>query len=401
MLILFALSTVALSACAADVSLGENNACALGLVACPTSDGRPVCVDLATNPIHCGACGSGCPRGACAEGLCCESFACAGRCWAARRDIRSARVGVETVWVHPADFDGDGRDDLFVSTNRESSVSIYWGRADGELTEVDTFQWGQPGYWLGSGDIDNDGRLDALLLPGDEMGEHLSLKVRFSDGRRGFERERSYATIGFNPTFAATGDVNGDQLTDVLLLGERQHCVFLMRGLGGGDLSEPRCVYPVRDATVDAPTFIALGRDAQGRSHWLGEGALTSTGRRAMERWVFSSDGASIERVEPVAEDDLRQYTRASSVRVGAQRMVLRFEVDGTPRSRRVWMRSLAPDLSMTPCSRPAIDLQIDGAGGETVVSAGDFNGDGLVDYFGLTAWCAWCSGMLYAHLGR
>jgi hypothetical protein len=339
----------------------------------------------------------------CAEGVCCEGFACAGRCFSARREVHSARVGVETVQVHPADFDADGRDDLFVSTNGENSVSIYWGRSDGELVDVDLYHWGKPGYWLGSGDIDNDGHLDALLLSDDaQTGEHRTLKVRFGDGRRGFERERVYGPTGYNPTFAAAADVNADGLTDVLMLAWRQECVILMLGLGGGELSEPRCVHRVQDATEGGPTFVFLGRDAQGRGHWLGEGSRGSNGLRPIERWVFSPDGSTLDRIESVPEQELRQYTLASVVRAaGDQRMVLRFEVDGTSASRRAWIRSIQPDLSLTSCDRPALDLQTDGAATEFVMSAGDFDGDRRMDYFGLTSLCTGCAGMLYAHLGR
>lgn len=362
-----------------------------------------MCADLSTSAVHCGACGTGCPRGVCAEGVCCEGFACAGRCFSARREVRSARVGVETVWVHPADFDADGRDDLFVSTNGENSVSIYWGRSDGALLDVDRYQWGKPGYWLGSGDIDNDGHLDALLLPDDQQtGEHLSLKVLFGDGRRGFERERAYVPTGYNPTFAEAADVNADGLTDVLMLAWRQGCVILMLGLGGGELSEARCVLRVEDATEGAPSFAFLGRDAQGRAHWLGEGVRGSNGLRPIERWALSRDATTMERVESVPETELRQYTRTSIVRgANGQRMALRFEVDGTLASRRAWIRSVQPDLSLTSCDRPALDLQTDGAGTEIVISAGDFDGDRRTDFFGLTSWCTGCAGMLYAHLGR
>ncbi len=391
------------SGCATEVVVGENTPCDGGLLACPTSSRRPVCVDLATSPVHCGACGVGCPRGTCAEGRCCESFACGGRCFSARREVRRARVGVETVVVHPADFDADGRDDLFLSTNGESLVWLIWGRADGQLVDIDSYSWGKPGYWLGSGDLDGDGHLDALLLPDDERtGEHLELRVRFGDGRRRFERERRYPITGANPTFAAVYDVNGDGLSDVLLLSVRQRCVLLLRGLPGGALSDPRCAVRVDDATTDGPAFVSLGRDARGSSHWLSEGAIRRDGLRPLVRWVFARDGASLERVEPIDEESSRVMTRSSVVRAASgQRMAIRFEVDGTPSSRRAWIRGIQPDLSVTSCEQASLDPQTDGASSEYVLSAGDFDGDGRTDFFGLTSLCPGCPGMLYAHLGR
>jgi hypothetical protein len=313
-------------------------------------------------------------------------------------------VGVETVAIAAADFDADGRDDLFLSTNGENSVSFVWGRADGELTDVDTYQWGKPGYWVGAGDIDNDGRLDALMLPDDAMsGEHLELHVRFGDGRRDFSRLRRYVTTGFNPTFASVADIDGDGLNDVLLLASRQRCVVLLRGLGGqGDLAEGRCIHRVEDADHDGPTFVSLGRDSDGRTHLLSEGARRSSGPRSLERWVLARDAGRVERVEPLTGLPEQYYSRASLTRAaGAQRIVARFDVDGAGRDRAPLLFTLSDDLSLRRCDATRVALQTDGAGVELPVTAGDFDGDGRLDHFGLTSWCSNCAGMLYAHLAR
>lgn len=311
-------------------------------------------------------------------------------------------VGVETVWIHSTDFDADGKDDLFLSTNGENSVSIVWGRADGALTDVDTYVWGKPGYWLGSGDIDNDGHLDALLLPDvGAIGAPGLLRVHFGDGRRRFERERDYRAPGFDAVFAAVADVDGDRLHDVLLLGARQRCVWLMRGLGGGDLSEPRCIHRFEESGALPPSFTMLGRDAQGRAHALSYGAPDERQRRPLVRWVFAANASAIERIDTI-ESGSASFGLVSIVKgASGQRVALRIEADPNPRRAQLWLRTIGADLTVRECERSTVALQTDGAGPEQLLTSGDFDGDGKVDHFGLTSWCTRCPGMLYVHLGR
>lgn len=394
---------VSVAACSSATRVGENIPCEAGLEACPSSSGRPVCVALESDPIHCGACGRGCPRGVCAGGVCCEGSACAGRCQASQFEVQSATVGVETVAIAVADFDRDGLDDLFVATNGESRVLFFWGRRDGALVEGETYRWGKPGYWIGAGDLDNDGNLDALLLPDDDVtGAHLGMRVRFGDGRRGFDRDRWFETTGYNPVAGWVADVDHDGLNDALLLAPTQRCLLLLRGLGEGALSEARCVRRIEDATDYGPSLTRLGDDAQGRSVWLSEGRSATGGYRPVERWTFAPDGASVERVDPIAGLSAEFNYRSALTRGAAGRpLLVRFGVPHTATSPLASPHAVDASLTLSGCDAPPLLAQRDAAGGEAILSAGDFDGDGRVDYFGLTSFCTGCPGTLFAHLAR
>jgi hypothetical protein len=114
--------------CSVESELGSNVRCADGGVACIASEPR-VCVDVQSDPRHCGACANACSAGSgCVGGRCCGSPACGGRCLGTRWELREAVAGRETIEVFALDVDADGRTDLLTVDQLDSTMHVFWGK---------------------------------------------------------------------------------------------------------------------------------------------------------------------------------------------------------------------------------------------------------------------------------
>jgi hypothetical protein len=156
--------------------------------------------------------------------------------------------------VDAADFDGDGRQDLFVANVDQEMFSLY--RNDGKeiFTDVAAANGISQATRLLSGwglkffDYDNDGAVDLILANGhpDDMIENYSQQVRYKeplllfhhDGTKlvnvgaqaGPAFQRSYPARGL-----AVGDYNNDGRLDVLIGNNGGAPVLLKNNAGGGN----------------------------------------------------------------------------------------------------------------------------------------------------------------------
>lgn len=138
--------------------------------------------------------------------------------------------------VDSADFDQDGRMDLFVANIDEEIFSLYRNSGDGTFEDVAMQQgigmatrW-MSGWGLKFFDYDNDGELDLMLANGfpDDLVEEFSHVVTFreplllfrNDGKK-FQNVSAESGPVFSKTFAARGlaigDFDNDGAVDVLV----------------------------------------------------------------------------------------------------------------------------------------------------------------------------------------
>ena len=137
--------------------------------------------------------------------------------------------------MHVADLDGDGRDDLLIAGTDRFAV-VLTGRKGQRLKTLASYESSRPEAHLADlivGDLNGDGRPDVVLT---DTGEHFVEIVTYAgkaDLNRGlsfkvFERKtfRGGADL-MEPRDLALGDVDGDGLTDLILVVHDRVLVYL------------------------------------------------------------------------------------------------------------------------------------------------------------------------------
>jgi enediyne biosynthesis protein E4 len=155
--------------------------------------------------------------------------------------------------VDAADFDQDGRQDLFVANIDQEMFSLYKNRGDESFADV-----AHPngiaqatrllsGWGLKFFDYDIDGNLDLLLANGhpDDMVEHYSTQVKYREPLLLFRNEGGKlrnVSDGAGPAFTkryparglAVGDFDNDGRPDVLIANNGDAPVLLRNAAGEG-----------------------------------------------------------------------------------------------------------------------------------------------------------------------
>ena len=146
--------------------------------------------------------------------------------------------------VHVADLDGDGLNDLIVADNLRSKISLLYNltgktnRADaapaqkpelndlppGSRFRIDSLPTEERIAALAVTDVNGDGRPDLVYF-----GDTKDLIVRYNLGTNGWsEPKRWHIDDGrLDPNALAVGDLNGDGLPDIALLGDNGAVFFL------------------------------------------------------------------------------------------------------------------------------------------------------------------------------
>ncbi|MDB4930974.1 MAG: hypothetical protein JWM10_3458 [Myxococcaceae bacterium] len=234
--------------CSVESELGSNVRCADGGVSCVASEPR-VCVDVQSDPRHCGACANACSAGSgCVGGRCCGSPACGDRCLGTRWELREAVAGRETIEVFALDVDADGRTDLLTVDQLDATMHVFWGNPGGSLASPSVWPMGRMNGQVAWGDLDEDGDLDlvaSVQAHGPPIADAIGIMRR--EPGRAVPRMRLIPEAGDVREIALL-DADLDGHLDVLVRRTVDGCLLLRRGDGRGGIEEKgRCVTILRD----------------------------------------------------------------------------------------------------------------------------------------------------------
>lgn len=136
-----------------------------------------------------------------------------------------------TRYITVADLNGDKRPDILVANRsgdpanpRPSQVCLNDGKgAFPSCTPLPT----ESATIIVASDLDGDGFID-LLIPHRDGGQSL---VFWNDGKGSFSKPDSFGSPHANIRAAATADLDGDGVKDIVV-GDEKRGLFLLRGLG-------------------------------------------------------------------------------------------------------------------------------------------------------------------------
>jgi hypothetical protein len=135
-----------------------------------------------------------------------------------------------------ADFNGDHTPDLAVveyGGTGVSTLAIFLGNGDGTFKESATYQLGVESLALAVADFDGDGNLDIAVTNGLGFGKEGSVMVFFGRGDGTFGRPTVYKLPGY-PSGIAAADLNQDNHPDLAVTEGVGGNLLILLNTGGG-----------------------------------------------------------------------------------------------------------------------------------------------------------------------
>ncbi|HEV3278818.1 MAG TPA: FG-GAP-like repeat-containing protein [Terriglobia bacterium] len=127
-------------------------------------------------------------------------------------------AGTEPHFVAVGDFNNDGKPDLASANYDSNNVSILLGNGNGSFQTAQNYAAGSYPISVAVGDFNGDGNLDLAVANNGNNHPGGSLSILFGNGNGTFQAPVNYSVQGA-PYYVAVGDLNGDGLPDVVLVG--------------------------------------------------------------------------------------------------------------------------------------------------------------------------------------
>jgi hypothetical protein len=185
-------------------------------------------------------------------------------------------AGPAPNFVAAGDFNGDGRPDLAVSNGgfglagtRDIAIMLGEGGGNFRVTERLKIPTPYPPSFIAAADFNGDGRSDMAVT----TGEYADLYIFLSQAA-GFGQPSAIA-LGVKPKQVAAADFNGDSKRDLAVVNSESNSISILLGDGAGGFAPPKNVDVYAPEGIDVGDFNDDGKTdiVEGARVLLGDGA--------------------------------------------------------------------------------------------------------------------------------
>jgi hypothetical protein len=168
------------------------------------------------------------------------------------------------------DFDKDGDNDLAVAASKDKKIVIFRNNGAGAMTKRGTIKTGSKPIGIFATDINGDGAADLVLANSndDNIAIYLNKNQNYPVEKR-FKSPKKIA-VGDKPIQVIANDVNGDSLSDLLVLNQASSTISVFMNVSGGTfISKP--TVPTDGMPI---AMVSADFDADGKNDlaWLNQG---------------------------------------------------------------------------------------------------------------------------------
>ncbi len=269
--------------------------------------------------------------------------------------VLNSANGVAYDSVAAADFNGDGKADLALTSQNGSTLNVLLGNGDATFQTPMSSVVGASPVWVSAGDLNKDGKID-LVVANSADG---TISTLLGNGDGSFQTSITTA-VGPSPSAIAIADFDGDGTPDLAVSDSTSSSLYVLLGNGDG-------TFKAATVLAAAPGYSVSVGDLNGDGK--PDLALTNSNGNSVRIFIGNGDGT---------------FQSGTSYISGTNPAALAIED---------WNGDGRPDLAVTNPSSNSVTILLGNGDGSFqsgvsysvgavpgAIKSGDFNGDGYLD---------------------